>query len=224
MRTFIRYLRDLLGSAWGVLFVIAGAISTGVTFVVIYRPTFTLPHWLPGAISIVAWLLAPYRLYLKQRAEIVTLAANEQKPRRSKLFVLSEPGSNYIRRGENGREAGMYLELWVSIENKGDRPATVTSYRLRIENVGDFPDVRPEPRTWIWGLRAQHGLAKQGPETVTDYIDVPAERVAARRKLPFMLNSPAPPNVREIRCELTVKDTEGNSASGWITAVEVGSN
>ncbi len=223
MRTFVRYLRDLLSSAWGVLFVIAGAISTGVTFVVIYRPAFTLPHWIPAAISIIAWLLAPYRLYLKQRAEITTLADNQQKPRRSQLFILPEPGSYYIRRGENGREVGVYLELCVSIENKGERPATVTSYNLRIENMGDFVNVRPEPQTWIWGLRAQHGLAKQGPETVTAYIDIPAERVASKRKLPFMLNSPAPADVREIRCELTVKDTEGNSASGWITAGEIGS-
>ncbi|SRR6266498_398641 len=224
MRAFGRYFRDLFGSAWGIGLFVAGAISTGVTFAVVYKPNFALPHWIPVAIAIVAWLLAPYKLYLKHRAEIAGLIASQQKPRRAKLLILPETGSYYIRRATNGsgRDEGMYLEMRVSIENKGDRPATVNSYSLRIENVGEFRGVRPEPQTWIWGLRAQHALDKPGPETVREYIEVPAERIAASKKLPFMLNNPAPADTRQIRCELTIGDTEGNTASAWIDVPEVG--
>jgi integral membrane sensor domain MASE1 len=63
VRTFGRYLREVLGTGWGILFVIAGAVSTSATFVLIYRPDFVLPYWVPGALSIAAWLIAPYRLY-----------------------------------------------------------------------------------------------------------------------------------------------------------------
>jgi hypothetical protein len=211
MRTFGRYLGELLSSAWGILFVIAGAISTGVTFVLIYKPTFALPHWIPAGISILAWVLAPYQIYRRQQTQIQTLTANQRRPRRSELMILPEPESYYIRRATDGsrRDEAIYLELCVSIENKGERPATVTAYSLRIENVGEFPNIRPEPQTWIWGLRAQHALGNPGPETVRSYIEVPGERVAARRKLPFTLNSPAPADARQIRCELTVQDTEG---------------
>src|SRR5207245_3979261 len=83
------------------------------------------------------------------------------------------------------REDGMYLELSISIENKGERPATITNYSLRIEGVGEFPDVRPEPQTWIWGLRAQHAIGS--PNVVQSHIEVPAERLALQKKLPFML-------------------------------------
>jgi hypothetical protein len=223
MRVFGKYVRELLSSAWGILFVIAGAISTSVTFALIYKPTFALPHWIPEAISILAWLLAPFQLYQRKQREIETLTANQRKPRRSELIILPESGSNYIRRATDGsrRDEAMYLELCVSIENKGERAATVTSYSLRIENVGEFPNIRPEPQTWILGLRAQHAI-NLGPDTVQSYIEVPGERLATRKKLPFMLNVGAPLGARQIRCELTVEDTEGNSASAWITAVEIG--
>jgi len=154
---FGRYLRQVLSTGWGILFLIAGAISTGVTFVLIYRPKFALPYWIPGAISIAAWLVAPYRLYRQQQTQIDILTANQQRPRRAKLTVVEEQDSYYIRRSTPQgttpkRESGMYLELSVSIENKGERPATITSYSLRIEGMGEFHDVRPSPQDWIWGL------------------------------------------------------------------------
>jgi hypothetical protein len=222
---FGRYLWRVLGTGWGILFLIAGAVSTCVTFVLIYSPKFALPYWIPVAISIAAWLIAPYRLYRQQQTQIEDLTATQQRSRRAKLMVIEEQGSYYIRRsmaqGETPkRETGMYLEVSVSIENKGDRPATITNYNLIIEGVGEFPDVRPSPQSWVWGLRAQHGL--DGRSVVKSYIEVPAERLASDQKIPFMLDSTAPPDVRQIRCELTVRDTEGNSASIRLTAIERG--
>ena len=46
---------------------------TGVTFTLIYKPKFALPYWIPGAISITAWLIAPYRLYRQQQIDFDTL-------------------------------------------------------------------------------------------------------------------------------------------------------
>jgi len=221
---FGRYLRQVLGTGWGVLFLIAGAVSTCVTFVLIYRPHFALPYWVPGAVSIAAWLIAPYRLYRRQQMQIETLAANQQRPRRSLLKLMEEEGSYYIRRssGQDAprREAGIYLELSVSIENKGERPATITGYSLSVERVGDFHNVRPSPQNWVWGMTAQHALGNTG--TVKSYIEVPAERLAPHQRIPFMLDAVAPLGAQQISCELIVTDTEGNSASVRVTAIERG--
>ena len=225
MRMFGRYLRQVLGTGWGILFVVAGAISTCVTFVLIYKPKFALPYWIPGAISIAAWLIAPYRLYRQKQTQIEILTANQHRPRRAKITAFEERDSFYIRRSEPQgvtpkREAGIYLELSASIENKGERPATITSYGLRIDGVGEFPDVRPSPQSWVWGLKAQHAL--NNTSVVNSYIEVPAERLASHLKIPFMLDSIAPSEAHQLRCELTVRDTEGNTASAWLTAIERG--
>src|SRR5437588_6511201 len=147
MRMFGRYLRQVLSTGWGILFVLAGAVSTGVTFVLIYKPKFALSYWIPGAISIAAWLIAPYRLYRQQQTQIETLTENQLRPRHAQLKLIEEQGSYYIRcsapqDATPKREVGIYLELSASIENKGERPATITSYSLRIEGLGEFLDVR----------------------------------------------------------------------------------
>ena len=223
MRAFLRYLGQLVSTAWGALFLIAGAISTAVTFVVIYRPRFALPYWVPGLISIVAWLVAPYRLHQQQQKTIEVLTATQQRPPRAQLKIFEERDSYFIRRSTSQspkREVGFYLELSASIENKGNRTATITKYDLQIESVGEFPDVLPSPQTWIVGLRAQHSLGNSS--VVRSYIEVPAERLAANLRIPFMLDSVVPEGVKQIRCELTARDTEGNRASAWITALERG--
>src|SRR5947207_2224973 len=97
MRMFGRYLREVLSTGWGIAFVIFGAVSTSVTFVLIYNPGFVLPYWLPGALSVAAWLLAPYRLWQKQRERFETVEAQQQQPRRAKLVLIEESGSFFIR-------------------------------------------------------------------------------------------------------------------------------
>lgn len=225
MKMFGRYLWQIFSTGWGILFLIAGTVSTCVTFVLIYKPGFALPYWIPGALSIAAWLIAPYRLYRQQQTQIEALTANQQRPRRAKLKVIEEQGSYYLRRSTPQgttpkHEEGMYLELSVSIENKGERPATITNYSLRIEGVGEFPDIRPSPQSWVWGLKAQHSL--NNTSVVKSHIEVPAERLASHQKIPFMLSAISPSDARQIRCELTVRDTEGNSASVWLNAIERG--
>jgi hypothetical protein len=188
VRTFGRYLREVLGTGWGILFVIAGAVSTSATFVLIYRPDFVLPYWVPGALSIAAWLIAPYRLYRRQWARIAALEAQQQQRRRATLVLIQESGSFYIHCFTPSgitpkRETGMYLELWVSIENKGERPATISRYDLRIDGVGEFVGLRPTPHNYVQGRNAQHMLNMS--EVVKNYIEVPAERLAAHQHIPF---------------------------------------
>src|SRR5689334_7004556 len=98
MRHFLHYLKHVFSTAWGVLFLIAGAISTGVTFILMYRPGFAQPYWIPGAISIFAWLVAPYRLYEEQRTQIEAFTATQQRARRANLKIIEEQGSYFIRR------------------------------------------------------------------------------------------------------------------------------
>jgi hypothetical protein len=225
VRTFGRYLWEIFGTGWGILLSIAGAISTCVTFVIIYRPAFGLPHWIPIALSMAFWLFAPYQLYRKQRARIEALEAQQQQRRRAMLVMIEESRSFYIRCFTPPgllpkRETGMYLELWVSVENKGERAATITRYDLRIEGMGEFLDQRPAPQLYVLGRNAQHALNVSG--VVKNYIEVPAERLAQHQHIPFMLDAVPPSDARQIRCELTVTDTEANSASAQLNVTERG--
>jgi len=225
MKMFGRYLWNIVSTWWGAAFLIAGAVSTSATFIPLYLPKFALPHWILGAVSIAAWLVAPYRLYQRQQGQIEALSANQQMPRRAHLKIIEERDSYFLRRSASQNEVprpevGIYLEMSVSIENKGNRPATITGYDLRIEGIGEFRDLRPSPQSWVWGLKAQHAIA--GADAAKAYIEVPAERLASHQKIPFMLDSLAPEGAEHLRCELTVRDTEGNSATTWITATERG--
>lgn len=222
---FGKYLRQLFGTTWGLAWSIGGAISTSVTFILIYWRHFALPFWIPIAISVAAWLIAPYRLYERQRNEFEKLSAKQQQPRRSELRVIEEPGSYFIRRAAPHSspprtQIGIYLQLSISIENKGQRPATIASYDLSIEGVGEFPDAHLSPQNYVWGLKAQHAVGNV--KEVGPYVEVPAERLAANLFLPFMLDAILPSEIRQLRCKLTVRDTEGSTATGSLTLVDRG--
>jgi hypothetical protein len=93
-------------------------------------------------------------------------------------------------------------------------------YDLQIEGVGQFKDLIPAPQRYVLGRAAQHALNIS--ETVRNYIEVPAERLAPHQHIPFMLNAGPTVDSRQIRCELAVTDSEGNSASVWLNASERG--
>ena len=224
MRIFVRYLRAVFSTAWGVLFVIAGVLSTVVTFVLIYRPHFVLPYWVPAVLSIVAWLMAPYRLYQEQRNRIEALEAFNQKQRRAELVLIEETGSFYIRCFTPAgmtpkRETGIYLELCVSVENKGERSSTINHYDLRIEELGEFKAQRPSPQSYVLCRTSQYGLNIS--ERVKNYIEVQAERIAPNQRIPFMLNMPLATSDRQIHCQLDIGDSEGNSATIQLVVTEM---
>ncbi len=70
---FRRYLSALFGTARGTALLIAGFISTAMTFLAIYVPAFHLPRWILIAIAFAAFLLAPSRLYSQQAQRIAQL-------------------------------------------------------------------------------------------------------------------------------------------------------
>ncbi|MCU1284102.1 MAG: hypothetical protein JWO13_452 [Acidobacteriales bacterium] len=220
---FCRYLREVFGTWWGTLFVIAGLVSTAMTFVLIYAPVFALPRWLPAALSAVACLIAPYRLYQKQQNVIQSIQLGA--PRRAVLMMREEPGSYYIRcytpQGITPKgPTGMYFEAVVSIENKGSRSAIVSNYDLEIDGVGQFAAASPSPQSYVLGRTAQHALNPAA--MVRKYIEIPAERLAPHNHIPFMLPTQPAVDVRTVRCWLTVTDTEGNIAKVQIEAGERG--
>jgi hypothetical protein len=217
---FLTYVRAVASTSWGVFFLLAGTVSTACTFVLIYNPRFVLPYWVPAALSILAWLLAPYRLYQQQEKR---LHAVTSKPRRAQLVVLDEQGSFFIRcftpAGSTPRtEIGAYVELHISVENKGDRASTITNYELRIDGIGVWPGLKPAPQSYIWGRNAQHGLDPKS--AVASYLEVPAERLADHKKLPFLLPEAVPTAARSLNCTLVIRDTEGNEARVDLTATE----
>jgi hypothetical protein len=65
-------------------------------------------------------------------------------------------------------------------------------------------------------LNANHGLGG-GSDYIRSYIDIPAEKLVGPLRLPFVVlgSLPAPLYEKDInlQCLLTVRDTEGNTAS-----------
>jgi len=64
MRRFLSFLTELFANLWGAFWTGLAAVSTLATFIPLYLHWFTLPRWVPGTVAVVAWLLAPYRLYV----------------------------------------------------------------------------------------------------------------------------------------------------------------
>jgi hypothetical protein len=89
----IRYIQALSGSAWGVAFLISGFISTGMTFVSVYAPEFHLHRWILVGIALVAFFLAPARLYFQQAQRIARLESDLQEFQYSleKAALTEEP-------------------------------------------------------------------------------------------------------------------------------------
>ena len=88
---FVRYLRALFGTAWGTALLIAGFISTAMTFVAVYVPEFHLPRWILIAIALAAFLFAPSRLYAQQAQQIAQLELERREFERAReQAALSE--------------------------------------------------------------------------------------------------------------------------------------
>jgi hypothetical protein len=221
---FGRYLRSLVGNAWGLVLLLAGFTSTAMTFVALYEPEFHLPRWIPIFIAITAFLLAPFRLYRLQEKKIAELVSNRQPSRRAALRVKAEGSGFYLRMIDNHTNrnvTGIYVEPRVTIENKGTRNAVIESYDLHFPEIPEIQPqigVKPHPldNGFIPALNANHGLGG-GSEYIRSYIDVPAERLVGPLRIPFVVSGslPTPLYGKDInlQCRLTVRDTEGNTAS-----------
>jgi hypothetical protein len=215
---YIRYFRALFGSAWGIALLVAGFISTAMTFVPLYAPGFHLPRWILVAVAVAAFLFAPLRLYVQQAQQIAQFEASKEKPRRAQLVVKEEEGGSFIRmydRTQGGVEVGLYVEPHVTIENKGPRTATIESYDIRFPEVPQIQaqeKLRPTPMTMVPGAVANHSVGN-GNNYVRGYVEVGGERLIGPLQIPFVVYSALPEKLHPLKCELTVRDTEGNTAS-----------
>jgi len=217
---YIRYLRALFGSAWGTAFLIAGSISTAMTFVAIYMPEYHLPRWIPIGIAVAAFLFAPLRLYMQQEQRIEQLQSRIEQPRRARLVLKEEEGSSFIRMCDRpqGAEVGLYVEPHVTIENKGPRTATIESYDIRfpeVPQIQTLKKVQPRPFSMVPGTMANHSVGN-GNNYVRGYVEVGGERLIGPLQIPFAVYSALPEKLHPLKCELTVRDTEGNTASATL--------
>jgi hypothetical protein len=201
--------------------VFAGFVSTVMTYVSLYLPQYHLPRWILIAIAIAAFLFAPVRLYIEQEKRIAELGTRIEQPRRAQLILRAEGGlfiiiANQYSHSER-RAAGLYVELRFAVENKGQRTSTIESYDIRFPvtlEIRSSEHIKPNPVTQVSGLNATH-MVGAIDDFVGGYIEVLPERVAGPVRVPFMIYSELPDltKLMGLKCEVTVHDTEGNSAS-----------
>ncbi len=197
------------------MWLILAALSTLATFAPIYFHRFAVPHWIVPAIGIVAWLIAPYRLYVHQENEIALLknklAELEQKEpklvihrqNRSAFYVHREP--HQVAGPAAMAPLGAYLEFDLTIENKGELNSVVARFDLQIDDVGEFPKITPQPRNYIQTRNVNFGLA-QDFVTRGDKVLVPG-RNFVRGILPFYVEKAPADTITELHCTLTITDT-----------------
>jgi hypothetical protein len=229
----MRYLRALFGSAWGTAFLIAGFISTIMTFVAIYVPEFHLPRWIPIGIAVAAFLFAPLRLYVQMEKRLAALQSSIQPPRKAELVLKPDGTGLYLRVVDdhtNRKVIALYLEPRVTVENKGIRNAVIESYDVSFPDLPEIPlqtNIKPHPleNTFVPALNANHGLGG-GNDYVRSYVDVPAEKLVGPLRIPFLIHGSIPPPLyekdRNLQCSLTVRDTEGNTASALVNLYQKG--
>jgi hypothetical protein len=221
----IRYLRALFGTALGRALFIAGFISTAMTYVSVYVPQYHLPRWILIAIAVAAFLFAPVRLYIEQEKRIAELDARVAQPRRAQLILKAEGVGFYLRIVEahtRTKPIALYLEPRISIENKGTRNSAIESFDLRFPDLPELQaqsNVRPQrfrESDFVPAMIANHSLGG-GDDYVRGYFDVPAERLVGPLRIPFVIEGALPSQLyesgRNLNCELTVRDTEGNTAT-----------
>lgn len=73
MQRFKQFGKELFATWWARLFVLLAAGSTIATYIASFVPGFVVPRWVLVVISLVAWLLAPFDLYCRQRKQIERL-------------------------------------------------------------------------------------------------------------------------------------------------------
>jgi hypothetical protein len=123
---------------------------------------------------------------------------------------------------------GLYIELDLSIENKGNRMSTIKHISLafpQFEKI--YTEVKPYFTARVPGTRGTLGRVREHFFPPEDFIRIPSESVTGPKMLAFeILDLPlssfgkrAFEGEREtlvfpaIRCELKVTDTEGYSTS-----------
>jgi len=212
----IKYIKALFGSWLTSALVVAGLISTAMTFVPIYIRNFSLTKQALIGIAIAAWVVASYRVFALQQRVIESL---EQNRRRALLKLKEESGSFYLRSCDLSGQVGAVVELHLSIENKGDRPSTIESYDVEVQPFETIQDVKPFTDNRVSMPNGTYML-NQDSNLIRNYVEVPSERLAGPLFLRFYLPHVISPEARSLECGLIVRDTENNQATIRIQACQ----
>jgi hypothetical protein len=140
MRTFYKFLQELFSSLWGIVWVTLSVISTISTYALALSNRLLVYRWIPRVVSLVAWFLAPFDLYRRKRHEISRLRAEVEKlgKRQPEPVIHPEPNSRYYIQveGSNGNKVrGVYVELRLTVENKGEVNSVVREFDLSIHEM-----------------------------------------------------------------------------------------
>lgn len=180
----------------------------------IYFSKFTLPSWVSTLILLAALLLGACDVY-KQ-----TTHPDTGQP---KLVIHPFPGSRYIPhadRNDRSRILGTFIELHLAVENKGDRNSNINRCDLFIRELDKtYPDIKPQQKSGIQGKKSFYSIGQDWlmPRGV---LTVESQKMTEPKKLLFYLSERIPSGHLQIRCTLTLCDTDGKKVSGDFELLE----
>jgi hypothetical protein len=207
-----RFIKELLKTWWGRLWSLLAVISTLSTFVAIYVRGFTPFRWIPLVVAVIAWLFAPYKLFASQQNKIAQLRNRIGKPG---LVIHPESRSAfYVHRDPTGMHAlGTYLEIDLTIENKGEVNSVIARFDLQVKELGTtFGNLVPHPRQHVQTRNSNYQLTQEFIAR-TNKLLVGGKNFV-KGILPLYLDQAPGDTVTELHCVLTAIDTDGETATG----------
>ncbi len=205
----LRYLRAILRHTAALL--TGGAIAF---FIGVFEHLrgLTIPSGYYLAIVGCGVLWASYKAWFDEHAEVVRLNALATQRPRAELVIYPERRCRFYIEVDGQRRdtiRGVYLQLDLSVENKGDQVANIRNFRVFVREFGKtWNGLTPEQRDAIQTKASLHGLSIEWMNT-GDALLVPAHSVK-KGILAFYLDITAPPRgLNKISVTLTLIDTDG---------------
>jgi hypothetical protein len=216
---FLDYVRALVSKWWSGLILLLGLASTVATFLPSVFARFHLVVWAPPAIAVLCWLAAPISVYIAQHREIGELRAKlaeiTGREERSALLIREHGESRFFYETRDGRQITTATRVFfsLSIENSGNRNATVREYHLRFPLFQSEFDLTPDAIQSFESRTALHPLSLDRYLTTDGLVRIPANTVVGPKELTFRIPDVFPTCQRELECILRVTDTQGNAAT-----------
>jgi hypothetical protein len=175
------------------------------------------PLWSKIVIGVGVLFIAQYLTYRELAIEKENLQA--KKPA---LAIYPQAGAAfYVHIGEDRRTLGAYLELPITVQNDGDINSIIRRLDLLIRETGEsLNDVKTSPRNMVLTRRAQHML-RQNWIAPDDTILVGAHNCKSGL-FPVYITSVIGDEVDLLHVRLTIRDTEGSTATAEIALTRVG--
>ncbi len=142
------------------------------------------------------------------RANLVTYAEGQ-----SRFYVL-------VGNPQTPEVLGIYLEVRLAIENKGDRSSIIRKFGIAIDETNlTIPDLKFQHRAYVQTRGSQHGTATDNFKGTSVVVD--AQNLITSM-FPFFLENANPGDLSELHCSLILTDTEGTTAKHTFVATKVG--